>query len=143
MSIESHELYLYAVNTGDLYRRFTRPRVESLARQVLTLAYSDDAALIGWTHIARRAAKMYVREHATPEDTIFSDEDIAECGRELMEYYREQIRDHLEEIAPLAFKLAALAREAADCITGPGENPTAHARDVAKALRGLAAKIPT
>ena len=72
--VAAHELYLYTVNDGDLYRGPTAAIVKMLAKHARAGKYDRARAVKAWGYLAEIAAKKYAREHAGGSDwsRIFS-----------------------------------------------------------------------
>ena len=92
-STESRELMLYAVNTGDLYRRYIVPAVNNLHRHYKRGQFDQDKAIDAFYPIATAAAKMYCREFARIEDApqVFSVTDRFTTAADMVDYYMENI----------------------------------------------------
>ena len=88
MTIASHELALYEINTGKRYDRRCR-----IAR------YPAHSAASCWLDIAKQAARDYERDFGTPGEGIFTCADLLECALELAAYYAEHMaeRDEMRE----------------------------------------------
>ena len=84
MTIASHELALYEINTGSRYNRRCR-----------IIGYPPRHAAGCMLDIVNAAARDYQRDFGTPGTAIFSATDLLECAVELLEYYAE----HVAEIA--------------------------------------------
>lgn len=82
MSIASHELALYEINTGKRYQR-----------RCNTARYSASIAASCWVDIARQAARDYERDFGAPGDEIFTASDLLECALELAAYYAEHVAE--------------------------------------------------
>lgn len=89
MSDASHELVLYIVNDGDLYRQRTTPILENLRRKQARGAYDRELAVKAFKYLADAGAKAYAREHARASEwnRIFSPRERQEAARELARYY--------------------------------------------------------
>ena len=67
-SIESRELYLYAVNTRDIYFKYVIPAVKNLAKYYKRGTFDAAKAVDAFFPAACAAAKLYCREFARLED---------------------------------------------------------------------------
>lgn len=94
MSIESHELALYAENNGDLYRQRIEPVIKNLRRKISKGIYDPVKALMLWKYVADDAAKRYGKEFGNDDGYgIFSPAVRRETAIELQEYYEEAMRE--------------------------------------------------
>ena len=50
-TVESRELFLYAVNSGDLYRRIITPTIKCLRKKAIKGIYDKDKAIDLFYHI--------------------------------------------------------------------------------------------
>lgn len=89
-SHESHELYLYAVNNGNLYRTMTQSIIASLSKKASKGTYDSEKAVDAWYRIATEAGKMYAKEHGS-FGFKFDVTARFTAAVELEEYYREEI----------------------------------------------------
>lgn len=95
LSDEAHELVLFAVNDGDLYRQSAQPIMENLARRLRKGTLDPELAVKAWQYHAERAARAYGREHLTGSEwqRVFPPAVRREAAREFARYYMEEIRD--------------------------------------------------
>jgi hypothetical protein len=84
MTIASHELALYEINTGKRYDRRC-----SAARMHWRLGPAE------FTAIAKEAAREYIIEFCDPDsrETVFTTEDVLACAAELAEYYARHVAE--------------------------------------------------
>lgn len=61
-SVEARELFLYATNTGDLYRQRITPAITSLRRKAIKGTYDREKAADLFFYIATAASNMYYRD---------------------------------------------------------------------------------
>lgn len=69
-SAEADELFVCAVNDGDLYRSRISPMIDNLAKKYRNGQYYKERAIDGWYNIACAAVKMYEREYMSPGDGV-------------------------------------------------------------------------
>jgi len=97
----AHELYLYASNTGELYRSQTDSVLNNLARHVVRQEYDEVKAIKALYHVAGQAARMYGKEFSTGERDglrIFSTADRWAAAQHLLEHYSEEINERAEAL---------------------------------------------
>lgn len=91
---ESHELYLYATNTGSLYP-WTCAVVRNLARKWSKGIYDADKAIDAYFPIATEAAKRYNKEFASLDGRPVFDVTARFTAAAMMEaYYRENVEQN-------------------------------------------------
>ena len=90
-SIESHELFIYAINTGDLYRKNIIPTVKNLAKHYKKGVYNTEKAIISYFNIATLAAKLYNKEFSSYGYNAFSVSDRYTVATDLEKYYFENV----------------------------------------------------
>lgn len=85
------ELELYAVNTGDLYRRMTCPVIENLRKKAAKGQYDKEKAAKAFSYVADEAARMYHREFCGSGKyyDVFNAATRQEVAKRLEEYYRD------------------------------------------------------
>lgn len=93
-SIESHELTLFAVNDGNLYRQRIEPILKNLKRKIKSGKYDPALALKLWKYAADDAAQRYAKEFGGVWHSMFSVAARKETAKELAEYYTEQLREN-------------------------------------------------
>ena len=84
---ESRELFLYAVNDGNLYRGMTVGTIKSLGKKYHKGAYDKEKAVDAWYYVATEASNRYFKEFGYR----FSVADRFTCAVELEEYYSEDL----------------------------------------------------
>lgn len=89
----ARELELYAVNTGNLYRRMVSPIIESLRKKAAKGQYEKEKAVKAFSYAAEEAAKMYHREFCGSGKyyDIFNAATRREVSKRLEEYYKDEI----------------------------------------------------
>lgn len=87
------ELELYAVNTGDLYRRMVSPIIENLRKKAAKGQYDKEKAVKAFSYVADEAARMYHREFCGSGKyyDVFNAATRHEVAKGLEEYYRDEI----------------------------------------------------
>lgn len=106
MSDASHELVLYTVNDGDLYRQRVTPMLANLRRKIAKGTYNRELAVKLWLYLAEAGAKKYAKEFATPSEwsRIFPPADRREAAKEFARYYEDELgltrRDRSRRRAP-------------------------------------------
>lgn len=84
-TVESRELFLYATNDGDLYRRMITPTIENLRKKATKGQYDKEKAVDAYYYIATEASKRYNKDFGYS----FSVQDRFTVAVEMEEYYRE------------------------------------------------------
>lgn len=84
-TVESRELFLYAVNSGDLYRRIITPTIKCLRKKAIKGIYDKDKAIDLFYHIATEASKLYNKDFGY----LFSVGDRFTVAVDMEEYYRD------------------------------------------------------
>lgn len=82
---ESKELFLYATNDGDLWRRITKCTIENLRKKAIKGTYDKEKAIDAYYYIATEASKMYNKDFGY----LFSVQDRFTAAVEMEEYYRD------------------------------------------------------
>ena len=93
---ESRELYLYAINDGDIYRQSIVPIVRNLAKKYSKGQFDADKAVDAFYYAAEAAAKKYCREFARTEDapSVFNVTARFTCASAMVDYYMENIENN-------------------------------------------------
>ena len=91
-TIESRELYLYAINESTIYP-WVISTVRNLARKWSKGTYDADKAIDAYFPIATEAAKRYCKEFARLEDApkMFDVTARFTAAAEMERYYRENV----------------------------------------------------
>lgn len=84
---ESRELFLYAVNDGEVYRGMVNAVLNSLERKVKNGTYDREKAVDAWYYVATRASDKYNKDFGYK----FCVMDRFTVAVEMAEYYEEQI----------------------------------------------------
>ena len=82
---ESRELYLYATNCGELYRRMITPVIQNLRKKAIKGQYDKEKAIDAFYYVANEASKMYNRDFGYS----FSVRDRFTAACDMEESYRE------------------------------------------------------
>lgn len=59
---ESRELFLYATNDGNLYRRMIKPIIDGMKRKAQKGIYDREKAVDAWYRVATEASNMYWKD---------------------------------------------------------------------------------
>jgi hypothetical protein len=93
---EAHELALFTVNDGTLYRQRAQPIMANLRKKIRSGKYDAQKALKLWAYLADAGAQAYTKEFGTPGPNgsygVFSKADRALAAKELAEHYDEELR---------------------------------------------------
>ena len=84
---EAHELFLYAVNDGKLYRRMITHILNNLEKKVKKGIYDREKAVDAWYSVATEASNGYFKDFGYR----FSVADRFTVAVDMAEYYEEQI----------------------------------------------------
>lgn len=84
---EAHELFLYAVNDGRLYRRMIKNVLDNLEKKIKNGVYDREKAVDAWYYVATEASKKYKEDFGYS----FSVADRFTVAVDMAEYYEEQI----------------------------------------------------
>lgn len=84
-TIESRELYLYAVNTGDLFYSTIRPIINNLRKKAIKGIYDKEKAIDIYYKAACKASEMYKKDFGYG----FSVTDRFTCAVDMEEFYRD------------------------------------------------------
>jgi len=91
--VTGHELYLFAVNDGNLYRQRIAPIIKNLQRKIKKDIYDPTLALKLWKYAADDAAQRYTKEYGTGKGYgIFTPTVRRYTALELQNYYEEELR---------------------------------------------------
>ena len=86
-SEESHELFLYATNDGDLYRNMISPIIANLHKKAKKGIYDNEKAVDAFYHVATEASNHYFRDFGYK----FSVTDRFTVAIDMAEYYKEEV----------------------------------------------------
>ena len=87
-TIESNELFLYATNDGDLYRKMITPVINNLRKKAIKGEYDSEKAIDAYYYVACEASKMYNKDFGYS----FSVADRFTAAVDMERYYKE---DHV------------------------------------------------
>jgi hypothetical protein len=59
---ESNELFLYATNDGNIYRRMVSPIIDNMKRKLKKGIYDKNKAVDAWYSVATEASNQYFKE---------------------------------------------------------------------------------
>lgn len=87
------ELYLYAVNTGELYRNHIIPVINNLTRYYKKGLFDREKAIDAFYPVATIASKMYCKEFASVNSygNVFTVTDRFTVACDMVDRYMEQI----------------------------------------------------
>lgn len=88
---ESKELFLYATNYGDLYRRMILPTINNLRNKTSKGIYNKEKAVDAFYYISCEASKMYNKDFGYS----FSVQDRFTVACDMENYYREQVFENI------------------------------------------------
>ena len=94
-SQDAEELFLYAVNTSELYHGIVQSIIKNLKQKVRKGAYDKELAVQAWQYAADAAAKMYDKELGSGRGslTMFSKADRTECAKRMRDYYEDHVME--------------------------------------------------
>ena len=84
---ESRELFLYAINDGDLYRRMTTPIINNLRKKAVKNIYDKTKAIDAFYHVATEASNHYFRDFGYK----FNVQARYTVACDMANYYEEEI----------------------------------------------------
>ena len=84
---ESRELMLYAINSGDLYKRQITPVINSLRKKAAKGTYDNEKAVDAWYYVACSASQMYYKDFGYS----FTVTDRFTAAVDMEQYYREDV----------------------------------------------------
>ena len=82
---ESHELFMVATNSGNLYERMIIPVLENLGKKILKGVYDADRAIEAFYHIADQAARQYKKDFGY----MFTVTERWSAAQDMRDYYAE------------------------------------------------------
>jgi hypothetical protein len=86
-SEESRELFLYAINDGNLYRNTVKCILDNLEKKVKNGVYDREKAVDAWYNVATKASDNYFKDFGYR----FGVTDRFTVAVDMAEYYEEQI----------------------------------------------------
>lgn len=84
---ESRELFLYATNDGELYRRITTPIIDGMKKKAEKGIYDKDKAVDAFYRVATEGSNKYYKDYGYR----FSVGDRWTAAVDMEKYYREEI----------------------------------------------------
>ena len=100
MTVESRELALYTINTGEIYRNHTLPVIANLAKKKAKGIYDAELAVKAFERIAEIGAKQYHKEFGSKDFAwykVFTPESRELAALEMLEHYEEQIEEQSKQ----------------------------------------------
>ncbi len=92
---KAKELFIYIVNSGNIYNKYTVPYIRVLNKKWHTGEFLKNKAVILFEHLAEIGAKEYCKECCT-EDTlyynIYNKKTRTECAELLLSHYSTEIK---------------------------------------------------
>lgn len=82
---ESRELFLYATNDGELYRRMISPTIANLRKKAIKGTYDADKAVDAYYYITTEASKRYYKDFGYS----FNVQDRFTAAVDMEKYYKE------------------------------------------------------
>jgi hypothetical protein len=114
-----NELYLYAWNDGNLYRRHAQPIIQSLAKKKAEGLYEKAKAAKAFEHLMETAARQYRKEFG---EGTFSPATRRAAAAETLDHYSDEISEYAKEVRKA--KAKAAKPKAAKAKTNTGRRPT-------------------
>lgn len=96
MTTESHELFLYAINNGDLYRQRITPIINNLKKKIKKGIYNPTLALKLWKYAADDAAQKYTKEFGGSGNKSYGSFNVADRKKAAIEmqlYYGDELTE--------------------------------------------------
>lgn len=84
---ESRELFLYAINDGELYRSMISPIIANLHKKALKGIYDAEKAVDAFYPVATEASRHYARDFGYS----FSVGDRFTAAADMAEYYKDEV----------------------------------------------------
>lgn len=89
---ESHELFLYTTNDGNLYSHMTTYIIENLKKKAKKGIYDSQKAVDLYYNLATAGSKAYYKDFGYS----FSVQDRFTCAVDMEEYYKDEVFFELE-----------------------------------------------
>jgi len=89
MTIESRELALYTINSGELYRGQAGAIIKNLAHKMSEGKFDKVLAVKAFTYLADSGSKLYDKDFGYK----FSASDKREAAAEILDHYMEEITE--------------------------------------------------
>ena len=86
-SAEAHELFLYAINDGELYRNMICPVIENMKKKIKKGVYNAEKAQDAFYYVATQASKDYFRDFGYS----FNVTNRYTVAVEMVEYYQDEM----------------------------------------------------
>ena len=86
-SAEAHELMLYAINDGDLYRTMICPVIDNMKKKVAKGIYNAEKATDAFYYVATEASNHYFRDFGYK----FTVTERFTVACEMVDYYTDEI----------------------------------------------------
>lgn len=109
-SIESRELALYAINSGNLYRGRVNQIMNALAKRVNNGSYEASKAVTAFEYAAREAAEAYCKEFGGTVAQCFPKPCRRAAAAEMLNHYAEEITERATENAKPRYTIAQVKR---------------------------------
>ena len=93
MTVESRELALYTINTGELYRGQGLAIIANLAKKMKQGKFNKELAVKAFEYLADSGSKMYDKDFGYR----FSKSDRKLAAEEILEHYMEQITEQSKQ----------------------------------------------
>jgi hypothetical protein len=90
-----HELALYTINDGDIYRQTIQPIIKNLAKKVRNGTYDAEKAVQAWSYAADAGAQRYTKEFGGTGNGsygAFSKADRMAAAKEIGEHFEEEVQ---------------------------------------------------
>ena len=100
MTVESRELALYTINTGEIYRQYTTAVIANLAKKKHKGVYDAELAVKAFERIAEIGAKQYHKEFGStgfPWYKMFTPESRELAALEMLEHYMDEITEQSKQ----------------------------------------------
>ena len=93
MTVESRELALYTINTGELYRGQARAIIANLAKKMKQGKFDKELAVKAFEYLADSGSKLYDKDFGYR----FSKSDRKLAAEEILDHYMEQITEQSKQ----------------------------------------------
>ena len=91
---ESHELFLYTINDGNLYRGMTTAIIENLRKKAKKGIYDSEKAVDLFYNLATAGSKAYYKDFGYSFDV----QSRFTCAVDMETYYKEEVFFELEAV---------------------------------------------
>lgn len=89
MTVESRELALYTINSGELYRGQAQAIIKNLAKKMHKGTFDRELAVKAFGYLADSGSKMYQKDFGYS----FKKSDRKLAAEEMLNHYMEQIQE--------------------------------------------------